>query len=71
MNSLCSVASAEKAALAHGHRAAAGGGVAGMVQDFQQMAASSGRGVKGRVKDMMASIKTAFGGTTRSRTHMR
>ena len=71
VHSLCSVASARKAAAAHGHRVAADGGVVGIVQDFQQMVAYRGRGVEGRLQDMLASVKGAFGGTTRGRTHMR
>lgn len=42
--------------------------MAGMVQE---MAVYGGRGVRGGVKDMLAALKDAFGGTARGRTHMR
>lgn len=48
-----------------------GGGMAGMVQDFQQMAAFGGRGVKGEIQSMLASVKGAFGGQAKGRTQMR
>lgn len=77
VHSLCMAASTDKALAAHPRRGfsattgAAPGGMAGMVQDFQQMAAFGGRGMKGRVKNMLISIKGAFGGRTTGRTQMR
>lgn len=71
VHSLCSVASADKAASAQGNRAATSASMAGMVHDFQEMAASGGRGVRGGMRDMLAALKNAFGGTARGRTHMR
>lgn len=52
-------ASADQIAAASARQAGAGaaGGVAGMVQDFQQMAAFSGKGVRGRLKSIVGSVK--------------
>lgn len=38
------------------------GGMAGMVQDFQQMAAVGGRGVRGKLKSMVGSVNAALRG---------
>lgn len=43
----------------------------GMVQDFQQMAAFGGRGVKGTVESIVASVKGAWKGRAKSRMQMR
>lgn len=65
------VASADQLAAASASQSGAGsaGGVAGMVQDFQQMAAFSGRGVRGRLKSFVGSFKGALG--TGQRSQMR
>lgn len=46
--------------------AASAGGVVGMVQDFQQMAAFSGRGVRGRLNSIVGSMKGALSAGKRS-----
>lgn len=43
----------------------------GMVQDFQQMAAFGGQGVKGTVESIVASVKGAWKGRAKSRMQMR
>lgn len=54
------------AASASQSAAASAGGVVGMVQDFQQMAAFSGRGVRGGLKSILGSVKGALGAGQRS-----
>ena len=61
-------ASADQVAAASVTQSGAGsaGGVVGMVQDFQQMAAFGGRGVRGRLKSIVGSVRGALGAGQRS-----
>lgn len=74
IQNLCMASSADKAAAAHA-RGGSSVGVAGIVQDFQNMAAFGGLGVKGRVQAMVqamvASVRAAVRGRRGGRANMR
>ena len=59
-------ASADQVAAASTSQAPAGmgspGGMAGVVQDIQQMAAVGGRGVRGKLKSIVGSVKATLRG---------
>eukprot|EP00752_Nemacystus_decipiens_P013801 g12253.t1 len=71
IRSLCTAASANQLAAASAGQSGVGsaGGVAGIVQDFQQMA-FRGRGVRGRLKSIVGSVKGALGGGQRSQMRL-